>query len=118
MGGAPTPDRQSAEEQMAILEKESELASARDEEQRQFVMLQEEQRMAREEAQRLLTQQEEASRLSEIERLETAGAGVAETLVDPIDTDTSMADMFAALAFGTEFVGEGEAGPEGPPYPE
>ena len=98
----------SASDRERLLEKESELARIRDEEQREFLAIQERQRVAREESQRTLAQQEEASRLAEIERLETEGADVSETLEDPEDIDTTVADMFASLAFGTEFVSDVE----------
>ncbi len=90
------------------MERENELAAERDQEQRDFLALQEEQRLAREESQRLLVQQEEEARLAELERLETEGAEVAESLEEPVDVDTSVADMFASLAFGTEFIGDDE----------
>ena len=98
----------SAADRERLLEKESELARIRDEEQREFLAIQERQRVAREESQRTLAQQEEAARLAEIERLETEGADVSETLEDPEDIDTTVADMFASLAFGTEFVSDVE----------
>jgi len=107
-GGPGYPVGMSGEEREALLEKEAELASIRDEEQRNFLALQEEQRLAREEAQRTLSQQEEESRLAELERLETEGGEVSESLEDPLDVDTTVADMFASLAFGTEFVKDGE----------
>jgi len=101
-GGMSAADRE------ALLVKENELASLRDQEQRDFLALQEEQRMAREDSQRMLAEQEESARLAELERLETEGADVAETMEEPIDKDTSVADMFASLAFGTEFIGDEE----------
>ena len=107
-GGPNIPAGMSAAVRERLLEKESELARIRDEEQREFLDIQERQRVAREESQRTLAQQEEASRLAEIERLETEGADVAETLEDPEDIDTTVADMFASLAFGTEFVSDVE----------
>jgi len=106
--GPSVPAGMSGAERERLLEKEAELARIRDEEQREFLSMQEEQRLAREEAQRTLTQQEEAARLAELERLETEGADVAETLEEPEDKDTTVADMFASLAFGTEFVGDTE----------
>jgi len=120
LGGGPKLSAGlSVDEREQLLEKENELARLRDEEQRDFMLQQEEMRVAREESQRLLTQQEEASRTAELERLETAGAEVAEDISEPADTDTSVADMFAALAFGTEFIGdEEEAAPSEPVYPE
>jgi membrane protein involved in colicin uptake len=101
-GGMSLADRES------ILEKENEYARIRDEEQREFLNIQEQQRMAREESQRSFTKQEEAARLEELERQETEGAEVSETLAEPQDVDTTMADMFASLAYGTEFIGQGE----------
>ena len=106
--GPSIPPGLSAADRERLLEKESELARIRDEEQREFLDIQERQRVAREESQRTLAQQEEAARLAEIERLETEGADVAETLEDPEDIDTTVADMFASLAFGTEFVSDVE----------
>ena len=107
-GGPKIPAGMSAADREGLLEKEGELASIRDQEQRDFLSLQEEQRLSREDSQRLLAQQEEASRLAELERLETEGADVAETMEEPIDKDTGVADMFASLAFGTEFVSDDE----------
>ncbi len=107
-GGPSMPAGMTAEDRAMLLEKEQEMARVQDEEQREFLALQEEQRLAREESQRLLAQQEEEARLAELERLETEGAEVAESLEEPVDVDTTVADMFAALAFGTEFVGEDE----------
>ena len=107
-GGPTIPAGMSAADREGLLEKEGELASIRDQEQRDFLSLQEEQRLSREDSQRLLAQQEEASRISDLERLETEGADVAETMEEPIDKDTGVADMFASLAFGTEFVSDDE----------
>ena len=107
-GGPSIPEGMSAADRERLLGRENELAAERDQEQRDFLALQEEQRLAREESQRLLVQQEEEARLAELERLETEGAEVAESLEEPIDVDTSVADMFASLAFGTEFIGDDE----------
>ena len=106
--GPSIPAGMSKADREALLVKENELASLRDQEQRDFLALQEEQRMAREDSQRMLAEQEESARLAELERLETEGADVAETMEEPIDKDTSVADMFASLAFGTEFIGDEE----------
>jgi hypothetical protein len=105
-GGPNIPAGMSAADRESLLAKESELASIRDQEQRDFLSLQEEQRMAREDNQRVMAEQEESARLAELERLETEGADVAETMEEPIDKDTGVADMFASLAFGTEFVSD------------
>jgi hypothetical protein len=107
-GGPSIPAGMSGAERESLLAKEAELASIRDQEQRDFLSLQEEQRLAREDNQRVMAQQEEESRLAELERLELEGADVAEEMEEPIDTDTGVADMFASLAFGTEFVGDSE----------
>ena len=106
--GPSIPAGMTAAEREGLLQKESELAAIRDQEQRDFLALQEEQRLAREDSQRVMAQQEEAARLAELERLETEGADVAETMEEPVDKDTSVADMFASLAFGTEFVSDSE----------
>lgn len=107
--GAPTvTGGMTSEQRESLLEKENEFARIRDEEQREFLNMQEQQRMAREDSQRSLVKQEEAARLEELERKETEGAEVSETLAEPQDVDTTMADMFASLAYGTEFIGEGE----------
>ncbi len=111
-GGGPSipavPAGMTGAERESLLAKESELASIRDQEQRDFLSLQEEQRLAREDHQRVMAQQEEESRLAELERLELEGADVAEEMEEPVDKDTGVADMFASLAFGTEFVGDSE----------
>lgn len=109
-GGPSIPEGMSAADRERLLERENELAAEREQEQRDFLALQEEQRLAREESQRLLTQQEEEARLAELERLETEGAEVSESIEDPVDIDTSVADMFASLAFGTEFVKDKKEG--------
>ena len=110
-GGGPSgemPAGLSAAEQESLLQKESELAAERDLAQREFLAEQEAQRSAREDAQRMLQQQEEEARLSELERLEKMGADVSESIEEPKDVDTSVADMFASLAFGTDFITESE----------
>jgi len=104
---ADMPDMLSAEEREALLEKEDELAKVRAEEQRDFLDEQEKMRMARESSQRLVLEQEEQARRSELERQERMGQEVSQELVEDVrDVDTNVADMFSALAYGTDFMSE------------
>jgi hypothetical protein len=110
MGGTSieTPAGISAEERMQFLEKEQSLADEREEKQRDFMLQQENMRQAQEAASRKLIEQEEASRIAELERMEREGADVAEGLAESGEVDTSVADMYSALASGTEFISEDE----------
>ena len=102
----------SADEQERILEKEAELAKIRDEEARAFTQEQERMREGRERAQRMLLEQEEKTRETELRRQEGEAAEVTEEMAEEVDSDTSVASMFSALAYGTESLPEDAEDPE------
>ena len=99
--------------QRRLMQEEADMDKARRLEERAYQEEQEKARLAREDAQRLLQQQEEEQRLRELEEQEQAGIDVAsDLLTDEGDVDTGVADMFASLAFGTEFTSSEEEAPE------
>jgi len=126
-GGAPdiqmsTPAQQAGYEPMTfeehnlLLEKEAELADARDESQRQFMLEQEEMRLAQEEAQRVQVQQEEEAQIRETQRQEreAAQAPVTQDVIQEIegDVDDVVASMFESLLSGVEASDNQEPTPE------
>tara|TARA_R100001015_G_C4632938_1_gene197191 strand:- start:1128 stop:1484 length:357 start_codon:yes stop_codon:yes gene_type:complete len=92
----------SGEEQEKLLEKEAELAKVRDEEARAFTEEQERMREGRERAQRMLLEQEEKARQTELRQQESEAAEVTQELEEEVDSDSAVASMFSALAYGTE----------------
>ena len=106
-------------ERQQLLEQENQMAQEREAYQRAQLEEQEKRREAREDAQRRLNEVEERFRTQELAEMEKEAAGIAEEGVGEEDIDTSVADMFAALAYGTEFIGdEEETEEEGEPIPE
>ena len=108
----------SFEQHSLLLDKEAELATARDESQRQFLLEQEEMRMQQEESQRVALQQQEAQQEREIREQEQEGAsGVVAGTVDEIeaDVDDVVANMYEALLGG---VGAGDEDDGSEPLPE
>ena len=107
------------EDHMMLLEKEAELATLRDESQREFMLEQEEMRMALEETERLQVVQEEEAVAREQMRQEREAAGEPVT-ADTIqmiegDVDDVVANMYEALLGGVD----AEDGSEyGEPVPE
>lgn len=108
MGAAPVQAGPTAEERGALLQQEEEIAIAREERQRALMEEQEEARLAIETAQRNLDQRAEEERIEELERLESEGADVAEYLAETPDYEGTLSDLYAALAAGTGFTGEGD----------
>jgi len=102
MGGPKIDGGMSYEERQALLRDEQRMAEEREEHQREILALEEAQREARDRAQRLMREQEESQRLAEIERLEQEGAEVSEDIAEAVDEDTAAADMWTALAMGTQ----------------
>lgn len=108
MGAPNIQGGMTAEEREDLLVKEEEMAMAREERQRALVEEQEESRLAREKAQRGLDQRAEEERVEELERLESEGAEVSEYLAETPDYEGTLSDLYAALAAGTGFTGEGD----------
>jgi chromatin segregation and condensation protein Rec8/ScpA/Scc1 (kleisin family) len=109
MGSPKISGGMTLEQRQQLLESEERMSREREKFQREQMLEQESQRRARERAERGMLQQEEQARTAELERLEQEAAGVAEEAVEEDDVDTSVADMFAALAFGTDFIGDVES---------
>ena len=108
MGSTKIDGGMTMAERQKLLEQENELARERESYQRAQLEEQEKQREAREDAQRKLMQVEERFRTQELAEMEREAAGVAEEGVGEEDVDTTVSDMFAALAYGTEFIGDEE----------
>ena len=97
----PDYETLSAEEQENLLDKENELRQLRDQEQRDFLTQQESERVAQEKGQRLLAEQQEKARVAELERLEIEAGDLSSSIQEAPDADSSVANMFAALTYGT-----------------
>jgi len=108
------------EQHNMLLEKEAELANARDESQRQFMLEQEEMRMAQEEAQRVQIQAEEEAQIRETQKQEREAAQtpVTQDVIQEIegDVDDVVANMYESLLGGVE--ASGEDNPNSEPLPE
>tara|TARA_R100000234_G_scaffold120054_1_gene105129 strand:+ start:1864 stop:2265 length:402 start_codon:yes stop_codon:yes gene_type:complete len=118
-GGMPAPqasedkygyEPMTFEQHSLLLEKEAELAAARDESQREFMLEQEEMRIQLEETERLQVVQEEQAIEREQMRQEQEAAGepvTADTIQEiEGDVDDVVANMFEALLGGVEASGE------------
>ena len=91
-----------AEDQITVLKEEAMLNRMATQEERAYQLKLEKERNASDKAQRLLKDYEERSRVKEIDRLEVEGAEASENEASVIDTDTSLADLYAALSMGTD----------------